>query len=125
MGNLEEFIRDRIDKENKGNSNGNYKGNSKGNAKGHRRSRSMNTKHSRSLRTRADLKVLFADCLDLQRAYVYLSSEFEPRLLLQQISFIKLPSKRKCKLKNDEYQIGGVKCQRFVFKFGDQRKEQS
>lgn len=136
--NLEEFIRDRIDRENKGNSNGKYKGNSKENAKKiHRRSRSMNTKHSRSLRTRADLKVVFAKelgnalqllfthCLDLQRAYVYLSSEFEPRLLLQQISFIKLPSKRKCKLKNDEYQIGGVKCQRFVFKFGDQRREQS
>merc|ERR1712176_279651 len=65
------------------------------------------------------LQLLFANCLKLQRVYCYLPIKFDPSLLLQQIVFVQLPSKRKCKLRIDEYKIGGVKCRRFVFKLMD------
>ncbi len=38
--------------------------------------------------------------------YCYLPIKFDPSLLLQQIVFVQLPSKRKCKLRIDEYKIG-------------------
>eukprot|EP01083_Nonionella_stella_P014182 39882_1 len=65
------------------------------------------------------LQLLFANCLKLQRVYCYLPIKFDPKMLLKQIVFVQLPSKRKCKLRIDEYKIGGVKCRRFVFKLMD------
>lgn len=101
------------------------------NSKNHRRYHSMNSSLQSHINDDSDpyvlftkelgnaLQLLFANCLKLQRVYCYLPIKFDPSLLLQQIVFVQLPSKRKCKLRIDEYKIGGVKCRRFVFKLMD------
>ena len=51
------------------------------------------------------IAIIICKLFEIQRVYCYLPIKFDPSLLLQQIVFVQLPSKRKCKLRIDEYKM--------------------